>query len=83
MEDQEQLAHQEKINLREWEFHIVPLAMEIFSKIKIIAVIGGGNSALEEAVALTKYASSVTVVHQFDHFQAFESAIREAKSIPK
>ena len=50
---------------------------------KNIIVVGGGNSALEEAVSLTKYASSVTVVHQFDHFQAFESAIKEAKSNPK
>ena len=48
-----------------------------------IAVIGGGNSALEEAVSLTKYASKVTIIHQFDHFQAFEHAIQEAKSNPK
>ena len=54
-----------------------------FFQDKDIIVVGGGNSALEEAVALTKYASSVTVVHQFDHFQAFESAVREAKSNPK
>lgn len=54
-----------------------------FFQDKKIIVVGGGNSALEEAVALTKYASSVTVVHQFDHFQAFESAVREAKSNPK
>jgi len=39
---------------------------------KEIIVVGGGNSALEEAVSLTKYASKVTLVHQFDHFQAFE-----------
>ncbi len=54
-----------------------------FFQDKRIIVVGGGNSALEEAVALTKYASSVTVVHQFDHFQAFESAVREAKTNPK
>ncbi len=54
-----------------------------FFQDKDIIVVGGGNSALEEAVALTKYASSVTVVHQFDHFQAFESAVREAKANPK
>ena len=54
-----------------------------FFQDKDIIVVGGGNSALEESVALTKYASSVTVVHQFDHFQAFESAINEAKSNPK
>jgi thioredoxin reductase (NADPH) len=47
---------------------------------KEIIVIGGGNSALEEAVSLTKYASKVTVVHQFDHFQAFEYAIEEARN---
>jgi len=47
---------------------------------KEIIVVGGGNSALEEAVSLTKYASKVTIVHQFDHFQAFEHAVEEAKS---
>jgi thioredoxin reductase (NADPH) len=50
---------------------------------KEIAVVGGGNSALEEAVSLTKYASKVTVIHQFDHFQAFEHAVIEARSNPK
>jgi thioredoxin reductase (NADPH) len=50
---------------------------------KEIIVVGGGNSALEEAVSLTKYASKVTIVHQFDHFQAFEHAINEARSNPK
>jgi thioredoxin reductase (NADPH) len=50
---------------------------------KEIVVIGGGNSALEEAVSLTKYASKVTIIHQFDHFQAFAYAIEEAKANPK
>ncbi len=50
---------------------------------KEIMVVGGGNSALEEAVSLTKYASKVTIVHQFDHFQAFEHAVEEAKNHPK
>ena len=48
-----------------------------------IIVVGGGNSALEEAVSLTKYASRVTVVHQFDHFQAFEHAVEEASKNQK
>jgi thioredoxin reductase (NADPH) len=48
-----------------------------------IVVVGGGNSALEEAASLTKYASKVTIVHQFDHFQAFEHAIEEAQNNPK
>jgi len=50
---------------------------------KEILVVGGGNSALEEAVSLTKYATKVTIVHQFDHFQAFEWAVEEAKANPK
>lgn len=50
---------------------------------KEIIVVGGGNSALEEAVSLTRYASKVTIVHQFDHFQAFEFAIEEARNHPK
>ncbi|MCF8298003.1 MAG: FAD-dependent oxidoreductase [Saprospiraceae bacterium] len=50
---------------------------------KEIVVVGGGNSALEEAVALTNYATKVTIVHQFGHFQAFEHAIREAKKNDK
>jgi len=48
-----------------------------------IIVVGGGNSALEEAVSLTKYAKTVTIVHQFDHFQAFEHAVEAAKQNPK
>lgn len=50
---------------------------------KEIVVVGGGNSALEEAVSLTKYASKVTLVHQFDHFQAFPYAVEEAKANEK
>ena len=50
-----------------------------FFQDKEIIVVGGGNSALEEAVSLTKYASKVTIVHQLDHFQALEHYIDEAK----
>lgn len=46
-------------------------------------VVGGGNSALEEAVTLTHFASHVTIVHQFDHFQAFAHAVEEAERNPK
>jgi len=48
-----------------------------------IIVIGGGNSALEEAVSLTKYASKVQIVHQFNDWQAFDSAIQEMEDNPK
>ncbi|MEE4287047.1 MAG: FAD-dependent oxidoreductase [Mariniphaga sp.] len=50
---------------------------------KEVVVVGGGNSALEEAVALTQYATKVTIVHQFDHFQAFKHAVEEAEKNPK
>lgn len=54
-----------------------------FFQDKEIIVVGGGNAALEEAVSLTKYASKVTIMHQFDHFQAFEQYIDEAKKNEK
>ena len=50
---------------------------------KEIVAVGGGNSALEEAVSLSKFASKVTVVHEFDHFQAQPWAVAEAKANPK
>lgn len=50
---------------------------------KEIVVVGGGNSALEESISLTKYASKVTIVHQFDVFQAFPHIVEEAKKNTK
>jgi len=50
---------------------------------KPIVVIGGGNSALEEALALTKYASRVTIVHEFDHFQAQPWIVEEVRAHPR
>lgn len=54
-----------------------------FFRDKRLVVVGGGNSALEEAVSLTHFASHVTIVHQFDHFQAFAHAVEEAGRNPK
>lgn len=48
-----------------------------------IVVVGGGNSAVEEAVFLTKFASQVTIIHQFDNFQASKTAQEEAFNNPK
>lgn len=50
---------------------------------KDIHVIGGGNSAVEESLFLTQFARSVTIVHQFDHFQAEAATVEEALKNPK
>ncbi|MBK9290701.1 MAG: thioredoxin-disulfide reductase [Bacteroidetes bacterium] len=50
---------------------------------KTIAVVGGGNTALEEADSLTKYASHVTIIHMLDTFQGFRHAQEVAYNNPK
>jgi len=50
---------------------------------KDIHVIGGGNSAVEESLFLTQFARSITIVHQFYHFQAEASIAHEALEHPK
>jgi thioredoxin reductase (NADPH) len=50
---------------------------------KEIHVIGGGNSAVEESLFLTQFAKKVTIVHQFDHFQAEPVSAAEALESPK
>ncbi|HQR28763.1 MAG TPA: thioredoxin-disulfide reductase [Anaeromyxobacteraceae bacterium] len=50
---------------------------------KEIHVIGGGNSAVEESLFLTQFARKVTIVHQFDHFQAEPVSAAEALANPR
>jgi thioredoxin reductase (NADPH) len=47
-----------------------------------VLVIGGGNSAVEEAVFLTRYVRQVTIIHQLDHFQASKSSQEEVFKNP-
>ena len=50
---------------------------------KEVIVIGGGNSAIEEADFISKFASKITIVHQFDKLQANKTAQEKAFNNPK
>ena len=54
-----------------------------FYRDKEIIVVGGGNSALEDAVYLTAYAKKVTLIHRRDEFRADKAVIEETLKNPR
>jgi thioredoxin reductase (NADPH) len=54
-----------------------------FYKDKSVLVVGGGNSAIEEALFLTRYAQKISVVHRRDELRADKILAERALSNPK
>ena len=54
-----------------------------FFKDKKVVIVGGGDSALEEGLFITRYASSVTIIHRREEFRASPLLQSRAKAHPK
>ena len=54
-----------------------------FFKDKNVAIVGGGDSALEEGIFLTRYASSVTIIHRREELRAGAILQKRAMNNPK
>ena len=54
-----------------------------FFKNKKVVVIGGGDSVMEESLVLTKYATSITIVHRRNEFRASKAMQEKVLSNPK
>jgi len=53
-----------------------------FFKEKAVAVVGGGDTAISDALYLSRFCTSVTVVHRRDEFRAAAVLVEKAKTVP-
>lgn len=53
-----------------------------FFKEKAVAVVGGGDTAISDALYLSRFCTSVTVVHRRDEFRAAAVLVEKAKQVP-
>ncbi len=53
-----------------------------FARNKVVAVVGGGNSALEGVEVVSKFANKVYLIHRRDQFRADEITVEKVKKLP-
>ena len=61
----------------------MPTSWDVICRKKPLAVIGGGDSAMEEATFLTKYGSKVYIIHRRDEFRASKIMQNRVMDNPK